>query len=62
MRLLRDIAACDSRIAPLHDRFVAIMFAEHVLCFGEGDCSLKRTERDLRLVQEYIEIVQKFQR
>lgn len=45
--------------AALSDRFGRLMKDLHIECFGEGICSVKMIDRDLRKVREYIQLAKK---
>lgn len=49
----------DIRDAALSDRFGKLMKDLHIDCFGDGMCSVKTIDRDLRKVAEFIQIAKR---
>jgi hypothetical protein len=58
--LLFDIQAKDKNIARLNlgEKYSHFLFSLHIDAFYDGDVSIKRIERDLRKVEEYIKEIE----
>jgi hypothetical protein len=61
--MLFDLQKKDNKIADLHlgERFSYLMHNLHIDCFYEGEVSVKRVQRDIRKVGEYINSIEMIQ-